>query len=184
MVCRDSMRLQELGPDFLAPIDTQCIVGPCSSWESEQVMPQFTIVEAPSPLGVGPTGVEVMGTALLEGGLQQALSATHAGRVEPPPHDPVRDPESQICMESASVLLGWSIASSAHFGADSSRWFSAATAISSLATSWPSAAWDQRAIVSRWPCGLLSTRSVANGGGLGHGPCARDRSWSRGACRP
>ncbi len=59
-------------------------------------MPQFAIVEAPSPLGVGPTGVEEMATALLELGLQQALSATHAGRVEPPPHDPVRDPETQI----------------------------------------------------------------------------------------
>lgn len=59
-------------------------------------MPEFTIVEAPSALGVGPTGVEDLATVLLDLGLQRSLSATHSGRVEPPPHDPVRDPETQI----------------------------------------------------------------------------------------
>jgi arginase len=59
-------------------------------------MPQFAIVEAPSPLGLGPTGVEDLATVLLELGLREALSATLVQRVEPPPHDPVRDPETQI----------------------------------------------------------------------------------------
>jgi arginase len=64
--------------------------------EWERVLPQFAIVEAPSPLGVGPTGVEELATALLELGLERTLSAAHAGRVEPPPHDPIRDPETRI----------------------------------------------------------------------------------------
>ncbi len=59
-------------------------------------MPRFAILEAPSPLGVGPTGVEQLPSALLRAGLLDGLSATHAGRVEPPPYDPLRDPETRI----------------------------------------------------------------------------------------
>jgi arginase len=59
-------------------------------------MRRFAIIEAPSPLGVGPTGVEELPRVLLELGLQSALAATHEGRVEPPPHDPAREPENQI----------------------------------------------------------------------------------------
>jgi arginase len=59
-------------------------------------MPQFAILEAPSPLGLGPTGVEQLPRALLNVGLLHGLGATHAGRVEPPPHDPMRDPETHI----------------------------------------------------------------------------------------
>jgi len=59
-------------------------------------MPRFAILEAPSPLGLGPTGVEQLPSALLHAGLLEGLRATHAGRVEPPPHDPQRDPETRI----------------------------------------------------------------------------------------
>src|SRR5215813_11596121 len=62
----------------------------------EQAMPRFAILEAPSPLGLGPTGVEQLPSALLHAGLLEGLRATHAGRVEPPPHDPQRDPETRI----------------------------------------------------------------------------------------
>jgi len=59
-------------------------------------MPRFAVLEAPSPLGVGPTGVEELPSALLHAGLLTGLRATHAGLVEPPPHDPQRDPETRI----------------------------------------------------------------------------------------
>jgi arginase len=70
-------------------------------------MPRFAIVEAPSPLGVGPTGVEELPGVLLELGLQSALAATHEGRIEPPPHDPARDRESQIM--NAQAVRAYSV---------------------------------------------------------------------------
>jgi arginase len=55
-----------------------------------------TIVEAPSVLGLRPTGVEDLPTALLGAGLAEGLGAGHAGRVEPPPYDPERDPATGV----------------------------------------------------------------------------------------
>ena len=45
----------------------------------------FTIVEAPSVLGLFPKGVETLSDALLAAGLAERLGAGRAGRVEPPP---------------------------------------------------------------------------------------------------
>jgi len=52
----------------------------------------FAIIEAPSVLGLFPGGVEQLPGVLLDAGLADAIGARHAGRVEPPPYDPTRDP--------------------------------------------------------------------------------------------
>ncbi len=56
----------------------------------------FAIVEAPSVLGLFPKGVETLPDALLAAGLAERLGARRAGRVEPPPYEPVRDPETLL----------------------------------------------------------------------------------------
>jgi arginase len=56
----------------------------------------FTIVEAPSVLGLFPKGVETLPEALLAAGLAERLGARRAGRVEPPPYEPERDPETML----------------------------------------------------------------------------------------
>jgi arginase len=55
---------------------------------------QYAIIEAPSVLGLRPTGVETLPDALLRAGLARRLQARHTGRVEPPPYDDRRDPET------------------------------------------------------------------------------------------
>lgn len=55
---------------------------------------RYAIIEAPSVLGLRPTGVETLPDALLEAGLAKRLRARRAGRVEPPPYDDRRDPET------------------------------------------------------------------------------------------
>jgi arginase len=52
------------------------------------------IVEAPSILGLRPTGVEELPRVLIELALAERLNARVAGRVEPPAYDPERDPET------------------------------------------------------------------------------------------
>jgi arginase len=54
----------------------------------------YAIIEAPSVLGLRPTGVETLPDALLGAGLATRLRARRAGRVEPPPYDDRRDPET------------------------------------------------------------------------------------------
>ena len=57
---------------------------------------RYAIVEAPSVLGLRPTGVETLPQALLAAGLAGRLRARRAGRVEPSPYDPRRDPETRM----------------------------------------------------------------------------------------
>jgi arginase len=59
-----------------------------------RVTRQYAIVEAPSVLGLRPTGVERLPEALIGAGLDAQLRARRAGRVEPPPYDVRRDPET------------------------------------------------------------------------------------------
>jgi arginase len=59
-------------------------------------MPLFAVIEAPSVLGLRPTGVEHLPGALKAAGLLAGLNAEHAGRVEPLPYNPRRDPETLI----------------------------------------------------------------------------------------
>lgn len=55
-------------------------------------MPAFTVIEAPSVLGLRESGVEELPDALLSAGLAKRLGASHCGRVPPPRYDPRRDP--------------------------------------------------------------------------------------------
>ncbi|MFF8933624.1 arginase family protein [Streptomyces paradoxus] len=59
-------------------------------------MRNVAIVEAPSVLGLRPTGVEELPAALLGAGLAEGLGAVRAGRVEPPPYEPERDPQTGL----------------------------------------------------------------------------------------
>lgn len=59
-------------------------------------MTRFAIIEAPSALGLWPSGVECAPEVLLQLGLARALDARRAGRVEPPDYDPVRDPDTKM----------------------------------------------------------------------------------------
>jgi arginase len=53
--------------------------------------PQFTIIDAPSILGLRPTGVELLPVALKAAGLIERLNADYAGRVSPLPYNSDRD---------------------------------------------------------------------------------------------
>jgi arginase len=59
-------------------------------------MTRFAMVEAPSILGLFPKGVETLPDALLAAGLADRLDARGAGRVEPPPYDGRRDPQTKL----------------------------------------------------------------------------------------
>jgi arginase len=53
---------------------------------------RFAIIEAPSVLGLAPSGVEDLPATLLSAGLAARLGARRVGTVEPPPYDERRDP--------------------------------------------------------------------------------------------
>jgi len=59
-------------------------------------MTDFTIIEAPSNLGLKPDSVEHLAGALLDAGLARRLDARRHARLAVPPYDPQRDPESRI----------------------------------------------------------------------------------------
>jgi len=59
-------------------------------------MSRFVIVDAPSILGLRPGGVELLPEAMKAAGLNAGLKAGYAGRIEPPPYDPRRDPETLL----------------------------------------------------------------------------------------
>ncbi|MGF0174047.1 arginase family protein [Streptomyces sp. Marseille-Q5077] len=59
-------------------------------------MQELAIIEAPSVLGLRPSGVQDLPTALLDAGLPDGLDAVRAGCVEPPAHDPTRDPDTGV----------------------------------------------------------------------------------------
>ncbi|MFE5889830.1 arginase family protein [Streptomyces sp. NPDC056462] len=59
-------------------------------------MQELAIIEAPSVLGLRPSGVQDLPTALLDAGLPDGLDAVRAGCVEPPAYDPTRDPDTGV----------------------------------------------------------------------------------------
>jgi arginase len=59
-------------------------------------MSHFTVIDAPSILGLKPNGVERLPEALKTAGLLAELNAEYGGRVEPLPYNPRRDPETHI----------------------------------------------------------------------------------------
>jgi arginase len=66
----------------------------------------YAIVEAPSILGLRPTGVEQLPAALTELGLPRRLGARVAARLEPPAYDDRRDPATQT--RNAGAIAAWS----------------------------------------------------------------------------
>lgn len=56
----------------------------------------YSIIEAPSILGLRPTGVEEAPEALLRHGLRDKIGAEHAGVVEPVAYDPARDATTRM----------------------------------------------------------------------------------------
>ncbi|AKB77409.1 Arginase/agmatinase/formiminoglutamase [Methanosarcina horonobensis HB-1 = JCM 15518] len=59
-------------------------------------MLQFSVIDAPSILGLKPTGVETLPEALKNAGLIQGLRAGYAGRVDAPPYKPERDRDTLL----------------------------------------------------------------------------------------
>jgi arginase len=57
---------------------------------------RFAIIEAPSFLGLRPSGVEDLPAALLEAGLAERLDAKRAARLSAPPYDAVRAPQTRV----------------------------------------------------------------------------------------
>jgi arginase len=78
-------------------------------------MPRFTIIDAPSILGLRPTGVEDLPEALKRAGLTEKLGAEYAGHVEPSSeYNPKRDNKTlllngeairQFSLELSNVVL-------------------------------------------------------------------------------
>jgi arginase len=59
-------------------------------------MSRYAIIQAPSILGLRPSGVEDLSRTLLELGLAERLKARLAARVEPPDYNPTRDAETKM----------------------------------------------------------------------------------------
>ena len=70
-------------------------------------MPDFTIIEAPSNLGLRPDSVEHLPDALLDAGLARRLGARRHARLAVPPYDPRRNPETGIL--NASRIRDFSV---------------------------------------------------------------------------
>ncbi len=67
---------------------------------------RYAILEAPSILGLKPTGVERLPDALLGCGLAERLGARKAGRVDPPAYQATRDPQTRTL--NAAAMAAWS----------------------------------------------------------------------------
>src|SRR5262245_40372234 len=66
----------------------------------------YAIVEAPSVLGLKPTGVDRLARSLLANGLAERVNARYAGRVEPPTYSAERDTETGTL--NAHAIARWS----------------------------------------------------------------------------
>lgn len=67
---------------------------------------RYALIEAPSVLGLKPTGVDKLPDQLLNAGLAERLQARRAGRVETPAYRFERDPETQTL--NAQAIAEWS----------------------------------------------------------------------------
>ncbi|MFI2367719.1 arginase family protein [Streptomyces sp. NPDC018833] len=70
-------------------------------------MPALEIIEAPSVLGLRPSGVQDLPEALLTAGLATLPGAVRAGRIEAPAYDPRRDEDTGIL--NAAGIAGYSV---------------------------------------------------------------------------
>lgn len=70
------------------------------------VRPRYAIIEAPSILGLKPTGVETLAERLLALGLDQRIAARRAARLATPPYSTERDAETLTL--NAAAIASWS----------------------------------------------------------------------------
>jgi arginase len=68
--------------------------------------PRYAIIEAPSILGLKPTGVDKLPGRLLSYGLADRLHARRAARLETPPYSRERDPQTNTL--NARMIAEWS----------------------------------------------------------------------------
>ncbi len=61
-----------------------------------RIMARYRIIEAPSVLGLWPSGVQHAPQALMELGLARGLGIEEAMRLDPPAYDPRRDPKTHM----------------------------------------------------------------------------------------
>ncbi len=71
---------------------------------------QYVILEAPSTLGLSSDGVEQLPRSLLDHGLAERLSASHAGRVAPASRGGQRDPQTTVLNGSEIADYTYSLA--------------------------------------------------------------------------
>jgi arginase len=69
-------------------------------------MPKYAVLEAPSSLGLSTSGVEQLPDRLLELGIAERLQARRAGRLDVPPKDVDRDPDTGTL--NSSAITQWS----------------------------------------------------------------------------
>lgn len=67
---------------------------------------RYAIIEAPSILGLKPTGVDRLPEQLLDYGLIERIRARHAGRVPTPEYGFERDPQTLTL--NAQAIADWS----------------------------------------------------------------------------
>ena len=84
-------------------------------------MPRYRIIEAPSVLGLWPSGVQHAPQVLLEMGLGRGLGIEKTMRLDPPSYDPRRDPASHMLnlegLAAYAQLLGrevWNMVDDGH----------------------------------------------------------------------
>lgn len=65
-------------------------------------MRKYTVIDAPSKLGIRAFGVEMLPIALKSAGLLTRLNASYGGRIDPPLFNPSRDPQTGI-LNAASI---------------------------------------------------------------------------------
>ena len=72
---------------------------------NREVVRRYAIVEAPSVLGLKPTGVEQLPATLLGHGMAERIAARRAGVVETPPYAYEREPETRTL--NAHAIADW-----------------------------------------------------------------------------
>ncbi len=79
------------------------------------------IIEVPSPLGLRPSGLEDAPDALRKAGLHKRLGAFGVRRIDVPPYDGARDPESGILNPQGIAAVAHSVAEAVDHALDSGR---------------------------------------------------------------
>jgi arginase len=73
--------------------------------QADRLSRPYRIIQAPSVLGLKPSGVERLPERLLQEGLATRLHAEVVARLDTPPYDPVRDPATQTL--NAQAIADW-----------------------------------------------------------------------------